>query len=77
MGSIYQIILRLSPALPYVLTGIILFSLSILTVLFFVFRSARKKAPTEGAADEIAPGKGLVAEVIGKAVPGSEVSFPI
>ena len=54
MGSIYQIVLRLSPALPYVLIGIILFILSILTVLFFIFRSARKKAPPEEAGEEIA-----------------------
>ncbi len=54
MGSIYQIILRLSPALPYVLTGIILLILSVLTVLFFIFRSARKKAPPEEPGEEIA-----------------------
>jgi type VI secretion system protein ImpL len=53
MGSIYQIVLRLSPALPYVLFAIILFILSILTVLFLIFRSAKKKAQPDESGEDI------------------------
>jgi len=47
MGAIQQIIMRLSPVLPYFLAGIILFIVFILTLLFFIFRSARQKTPPQ------------------------------